>query len=173
MNDTPGSTAAETLVPPRPNLGPEPWPEASRWPVAAGWGGVGVALVLLVLLATWRRRRRTGRAVESTNLLAASIDPDSPPRQRLIASSAIVRGALIGAFGPGWGSKTTEEIGDDLALLDRIGPDEGGRLVAFLRLADRAKFASPEPESPEEWEAWAALFVEGLAAGVTSRSNGK
>ncbi len=172
MNVDQEPTSAESLVPPRPNLGPEPWPESPRWADAAGWWGASLALILLILLALWRRRRRPGAGLAMA-FLSPSIDPDCPPRQRLIASSEVIRGALIGAFGPTWGSKTTEEIGDDPSLLERIDPLEVERLVAFLRLADRAKFASGEPESPDDWEAWAAGFVEGLAAGATSRSSGK
>jgi hypothetical protein len=172
MNGEQEPTSAETLVPPRPNLGPEPWPEPSRWSDAAGWWGASLALILLILLALWRRRRR-GRSARPIEPPSPSIDPDGPPRQRLIASSEVIRGALIGAFGPAWGSKTTEEIGDDPSLGERIGAAEVERLVAFLRLADRAKFASSEPESPDDWEAWSAGFVEGLAAGATSRSIGK
>ena len=134
----------------------------------------GVLLALLLLLGFWRsRRRRKVRLVGPTEVPTSPIGPDAPTRLRLIASSDVVRGALIGAFGPAWASKTTEEIGDDPALLAKIGPPEVDRVAAFLRLADRAKFASGEPEPPDGWEAWASGFVEGLAAGANPKSAGK
>jgi MYXO-CTERM domain-containing protein len=164
-------TSAESLVPPRPNLGPEPWPDSPRWPGAAGWWGVGLALICLLIL--WRRRRRKTRPAVLVDLETTAIDPDSSPRQRLIASSEVIRSALIGTFGPAWGSKTTEEIDADPTLLERFEEAEIDRLVAFLKSADRAKFASAEPELVDDWEEWTASFVSGLAAGATSRSIGK
>ena len=164
--------SAESLVPPRPNLGPEPWPEPSRWPGAAGWWGAGLGLIVLILLLRARRRRKA-KAPVPDEPPSRPVDSDGSPRQRLIASSEVVRGALIGAFGPAWGSKTTEEIGDDPTLLERFDPDQVDRLVAFLKGADRVKFASAEPETLDDWEAWASAFASGLAAGATSRGNGK
>jgi hypothetical protein len=164
---------AETLVPPRPNLGPEPWPDAPGWLGVAGWWGSGLALMLLLVL--WRRRRRRSRAGSSS--LASPIDlpaeVEPTPRQRLITASVDVRGALIGAFGTTWASKTTEEIADEPKLAERFDPPEVERLVAFLRLADRVKFAEAEPSTPEDWEAWAIDFVSGLGNGATPRINGK
>ncbi len=119
--------------------------------------GLALAILLRPLAAEAPDGRRRSIRIEADSL--RSIEPDGSPGQRLIASSEAVRGALIEAFGPAWGSKTTEEIGDDPALLERIDPDQVERLVAFLKGADRAKFASVEPDSLEDWEAWAASFV--------------
>jgi hypothetical protein len=163
--------SAESLVPPRPNLGPEPWPESSRWPGPLGWSGAGLALAFLLIL--WRRRRRNTRSAAPENLEAATIDPDRSPRQRLIASSEVVRSVLMDAFGPAWGSKTTEEIGDDPTLLERFDQAQANRLVTFLKVADRVKFASAEPDQVEDWESWASSFVSGLAAETKSKTIGR
>lgn len=164
---------AETLVPPRPNLGPEPWPEGTGWPGLAGWAGAGLALVLA--LAIWSRRRRRSRkgAPETSGPIALPGEVDPTPRQRLIASSEVVRGALIGAFGPAWASKTTEEIAEEPGLAGRFDPPEVERLLAFLRLADRVKFAEAEPGTADDWEDWAGAFLSSMGAGTTSRINGK
>jgi hypothetical protein len=162
-------TKGESLVPPRPNLGPEPWPEPDRWPGAVWWGP-GLALLVVYWIG---RRRRKAKPVISGEIQAEPVESDGSPRQRLIAASEVVRSALIGAFGPAWGSKTTEEIGADRTLLEFIEPDEVARLLGFLKGADRAKFASGEPDWPDDWEAWVASFVEGLGAGASSRSIGK
>ena len=58
----PGSTLAPVPIrPPRPNLGPEPWPESS-----IPWGPIGItAVALLAALAVGRWLRRVsglGRA---------------------------------------------------------------------------------------------------------------
>jgi hypothetical protein len=164
--------SAESLIPPRPNLGPEPWNEAPQWPAAAGWVGSGLALICLFIL--WlRRRRRKAASVMPDAPRVPLVDPEGSPGQRLIASSEFVRSALIGAFGPAWGSKTTEEIGDDPTLLGRFDRAEVERLIGFLKSADRVKFASVEPILVDDWEAWATSFVSRLAAGAPSRGTGK
>ncbi len=43
------STRVEVLVPPRPNLGPEPWPEQPGGLTGLGWWGVGFAILLTVI----------------------------------------------------------------------------------------------------------------------------
>lgn len=165
-------SVAPPIVLPRPNLGPEPWPEPSPWPVAIGWLAFG--LILALAFITWKIRRspRAG-GIAPGESQGPRVDPDETPRQRLIALSETVRGGLIAEFGPAWGSKTTEEIGQEPDLIGRLEPVEVDRLVEFLKLADRVKFASAEPESVEDWEPWASGFVSGLAAGATSRSNGR
>jgi len=164
--------SAESLVPPRPNLGPEPWPDVHRWPVAAGWWASGLLLIFLFML-WWRRSRRKARLLVPADLRVPSIDPYGSPRQRLIASSEVVRSALMGAFGPAWGSKTTEEIGEGPTLLERLDQAQVDRLVLFLKVADRVKFALDEPDQVEDWEAWASSFASGLAAGAISKRIGR
>jgi len=153
----------EEIVPPRPNLGPEPWVVRSDWPGGPGpWlGAIGLALILAIV--RWRKRRLMGRPIgESPGDPPAEAEPS--PRRRLIGASEAVRGALIEAFGPGWGSKTTEEIAADPGLSERLDPDRAEGLLAFLRLADRAKFAGDEPAGADEALAWADAFVAGLGA---------
>jgi len=163
----PDATSGESLVPPRPNLGPEPWPESSPW------AGNIVFLVgfVVVLLIGWIRRKP--RSIPPAKDHAPAVDFDRSPVQRFVALSEAVRGALLARFGPAWGSKTTEEIGGDPALVSRLDPNDRDRLVAFLELADRVKFGSTEPESLDDWETWASAFVASVKAGATSRINGQ
>jgi hypothetical protein len=151
------------LVPPRPNLGPDPIPGPSSTPAL-------VLVALLLALAAWRgvrwvrrRRLRGGRA-------AHPIMPDIPagsPRDRLIAGSEAVREALAARFGPAWGAKTTEELADRPELADRLGAERTARLVALLEAADRAKFADPDgldlPEAGPD-SGWLAEIARELRA---------
>jgi hypothetical protein len=167
------SAQPESLVPPRPNLGPEPWPDRQGWPSSADWWML--ALVLLVLVAgwRWRRARSKGQTLGSAGPSEISSSGDSSPRQRLIASSEQVRDALIGAFGSPWGSKTTEEIAIEPILLERFERSEVERLITFLTEADRAKFARDESNHLDDWEVWAGGFVARMASGASSRIIGK
>lgn len=172
----PGASRAEEIVPPRPNLGPEPWDDRAAWP---GWvGPASLGLVATLVVVRWRLRERRRRpATAGPGPASGTPDADASPRRRLIAASEAVRGALIAAFGPAWGSKTTEEIAAEPGLADRLGPERADGLVAFLRLADRAKFAGDESPPDEEAASWAARFVAGLAtagaARATSTTTGK
>ena len=49
------------LVPPRPNLGPEPWDEPDSWRAYLPALGVVFALVIVVTFAAWRMRRVRAR----------------------------------------------------------------------------------------------------------------
>ncbi len=166
------------LVPPRPNLGPEPLtgPES----VAGTWLALGLVLGLVALLLGWRRLRVKARRVEPQAALAALLDrtPDSP-RERMIAWSEAVREAVVVRFGPAWRAKTTEEMGADSTLLDALGPERTAELVRFLKASDRAKFAArDEPladAQSDAWRLWVAVFVsESVSAeGASSRIKGK
>jgi Domain of unknown function (DUF4381) len=172
LNPTPtqDEPKAESLVPPRPNLGPEPWPEAPRWERIAGWAGLSIAFAL-ILIGLWvRKRRRSARKLtDALKSLTLANEPEPTPRERLIATSEHVREALIRAFGPGWRSKTTEEISIGPGLIERLDPAEIDHLIAFLKLADRAKFAEGEPETVEDW----ALWSDRIVARLESRSESK
>jgi hypothetical protein len=155
-------TIAESLIPPRPNPGPEPWPEERS---KEGWlvPTLIVTLIFVVLLIKNRRQSRRLQAIVATTLgVFDNIEPS--PRERLIAASEQLREAMFRAFGPGWRSKTTEEIGRDPILIQKLDPAEYDHLIAFLKQADLAKFANFEPDSEEDWEAW----VNGIAARLTS-----
>jgi hypothetical protein len=144
------------LVPPRPNLGPEPMPE--RW-TSIGWGlGLLGLLVTASLLARRLRRRSSSRSVHPDRLVAAA-GPFDNRRQQMAAWSDAVRAALISRFGAAWGARTTEEIAEsaDTTLLPAIGVETSSRLVTFFIEADRAKFDDlqgiqpPLPGGPPEW----------------------
>jgi len=164
---------AGEIIPPRPNLGPEPWVDRPIGPGPLGLGLAALGLALILALARWRFRREARPVVEVTGDATAEVDRS--PRRRVIAASEAVRVALIAAFGPAWGSKTTEEIAADPELGGRLDPGRAEELAAFLRLADRAKFAGDEAAGADEALAWASAFVAGLAASrpMASPSTGR
>ena len=169
---------AAALVPPRPNPGPEPYKAST--PSAARRAGLAAALAL-VLLAAWLafrrfRRRRRARTRPGDGPAAGAVDAPRPP---IVVMSGEVREALVARFGEGWRAKTTEEIEVDPALAAAFGPETAARLSAFLREADRAKFAlaaaadpragTPPPADPDGWAAWVGGFVAGARAPVKAK----
>src|SRR5207249_4135081 len=135
--------------------GPEPWTE----PRSATATVLALVLAFLVLGVAggwlWRdvRRRRMLQRSPAEDLGTSS-------EGSMALWSAQVRGALIAGFGPAWGAKTTEEIAAEPVLAELLGLEQAGRLVRFLRAADRAKFAGETAvvHSPE-WGVWVSAFV--------------
>lgn len=174
----PGS-ADEPLLPPRPNLGPEPW-QASN---GIDFGDtVVLALIVLILvsvaLLAWRRRHRSHRRA-TTKTPGLILESESlTPADRLVARAEAVREGLIAAFGPGWAARTTEEVAAAPELSHRIGADRASQVVALLTEADRAKFAGGEASltqgETEEADRWVVEVVEALSAtGASSTTNGR
>lgn len=166
---------ARVLVPPRPNLGPEPWAETRSWGAHLPALGVSMALAIAVIVAgrQWRRVRARRRYAPGISAPTAAPMGEPPSRrERLIALSGAVREVLVARFGPAWRSKTTEEIAREGGLAEAFGAEETARLLQFLEGADRAKFANEnerEPlsdSSPDSGEDWANGFI--TAAGARS-----
>jgi hypothetical protein len=175
MTTPAAATGSTPILPPRPNLGPEPWPEPA-WP--AGWIAGAVIAAALILVAAWwsRRRRRRRRARPNPPEASGAIGSPATPEGRLVALAEAARAALIVHFGDHWVAKTTEEVVAAPALAADVGPERVARLAELLRAADRAKFAGAADEDGqgEGWDAWVADFAAALAAaGATSRIKGK
>jgi hypothetical protein len=148
--------ATRGFVPPRPNLGPEPWPEEP--PTVALLVALGMlACVLLVGWLLWRRLRR-GRARADSASLAARGEPDNTPRGRLLALAHSVRDTLSIQFGVTWRAKTTEELSADTQLEQVLGSEGLQELIRFLDQVDRLKFA-PERSNHEAESLEAELAV--------------
>ncbi len=172
----PSPFPAEELIPPRPNLDPEPWGNSP--PASFGlWPGVVVlGLFALVVWRAWRKRASGERNVPGDPLDGPPFELPSPGL-RWRAASERVRSSLIAAFGPAWASKTSEEIAADPTLEDRLEPGTRVRLLAFLEAADHAKFAGEEPVDIETWEVWAEGFPSTIrppaAVTPTGRRSGR
>jgi hypothetical protein len=152
----------QTLVPPRPNLGPEPWREA---PVDFPAWAAGLALLALAIMTLlWTIRRRRGRQARS-DAIPVLVVPDDVPGARLLNLSRRAREAMAKKFGPTIWARTTEEIATDPSLGEQLGPHLNP-LLGLLRLADHRKFAPPSGAEGEEtleerlteWEAWLGSF---------------
>ncbi len=172
------------LVPPRPNLGPEPLPRSLSLVEVLLAGVLGIALMALVVsrLVRVRRRRRRGRL--GTGPLGAPAGPFASRRDQMAAWSSAIRAALAARFGGHWQARTTEEIAADPTLGERLGPEPAAELVRFLALADLAKFddrdgLQPPLPDPDLAPGWLVALVDSRspssvpAAGASSRINGK
>lgn len=154
----PDATTALGL--PRPN--PDPL-------APSGPGPLLPALTLLLATAwivamAWRALRR--RPGEPHPRRPAAADPDEPTMPALAEA---VRAAIVARLGEAWAARTREEIADAPEITDAYGPARCGELERFLADADRAKFADA-PDQGAFWSDWVADFV---AAGATSRNNGR
>jgi len=159
-----------SLLPPRPNPGPEPWPADPR---LSAWWLTLLALPVLVL-AGWRFSRRSAMLREmGTSRIAAPETDSLTPAERLARLADAVRDQLADQFGPTFAAMTTEEIVDALRSIDSAFPREVA--ANLLSAADRAKFADAEIRADHlaEAEAWAAPVFEALADGARSRMNGR
>ena len=149
---------ARVLVPPRPNLGPEPWSEErlSIWPLL----GVGLVLAALLAGAIWliRRRRKRRLAVSPPQPVTSLDTPDA----QLLSLAVQARETLATRFGPSLRARTTEEISNDAVVKEALGDDHFASLIRLLSTADHWKFASP-PENGQtaslleelpHWSAW-------------------
>jgi hypothetical protein len=177
----PGTKAV--LVPPRPNLGPEPLTR-SLW---AEEGILGllfvttvVALGLLALVRYRRHRRLRGRQA------VVGFEPPSGPfasrREQMAAWSTLVRTALAARFGGHWHARTTEEIAAEAVLVETLGTEPASQVVQFLAQADLAKFDDREGLQPplpglETAPEWLAALVASSSpspsAGASSTIKGK
>ena len=163
----------QSLVPPRKNLGPEPWPDTSSyqrlWTVTAGLA------LLVVAWFSWRSvRRRLGRSLERQ---AAPETLDVTSRGRLVALSTSAKSALAARFGSTWRAKTTEELAVEPALAELLGPEMLQELIEFLDLIDRLKFAPERPDQSglsldQELAGWNPR-IAGLIGRIGARANGR
>ena len=130
---------ARGLVPPRPNLGPEPWsdPDPDR-ALPLGRGGPGISALHLARAEKVRRVRRR-RGPGATSRTSAS------ETQRLGAdwSRIPIRSETAWPINSGtaWRAKTTEELAAEPRLAEALGFDQLQELIRFLDQVDRLKFA--------------------------------
>jgi hypothetical protein len=167
---------AAPIVPPRPNLGPEPM----LAPAPSSRIVLGFAAALVVgSLIVWRMRRRhkpRARSLTSDASQGQSQALPDAPRLQFIIFAEMLRRALVARFGPHWQAKTTEEICSEADLAALLGPERRGQLARLLHIGDRAKFAweLDEQDQGEEWARVVSALVDAIApAGATSTIKGK
>jgi hypothetical protein len=174
------AAAGAALVPPRPNLGPEPM-HAPALGLATVLGFAAALIIMGSLLRrlAWRRRQARARR------LATGADPGAQPalptslRLRSIVYAEMLRHALVTRFGPKWAARTTEEIVAEPDVAALLGPERTEQLARLLRAGDCAKFAAERLDATQgdDWETLVPALVEAIApaaaAGATSTINGK
>ncbi len=127
-------TRAVTL-PPRPNLGPEPWGE----PGPPGWW-LWAILAVLGLFAIRAIARRRRKPVERMVSAEGSPAPAAP------TDAVEFSEALRALLGGEWQSKTTEELARDGELRAWFDVHLHAEVIHLLERADRLKFgAGPQP----------------------------
>lgn len=162
-----------SLVPPRPNLGPEAWPETL--PLARGWVAIPGLVLAVAAWLLWRTfRRRYARSLEGP---ATPDALDVTPRGRLVALSTSAKSALATRFGPAWRAKTTEELAVETVLGELLGPEKLVELIEFLDRIDRLKFAPERPNHTgqsldQELAAWNPR-VAGLIGRIGARNGAR
>ncbi len=157
------------LVPPRPNLGPEPWPEARVQERLALMVAIGAGVVLLLFVAAWLlRRRRPGGAKPSSGEAGPQPAGDSP-RARLLRLVVELRRALRQNFGPSMMARTTEELASDPELREALGDEQFESLVGLLARTDRWKFAPLSQDDPAESLEDEIQVCMALSTSLTSR----
>jgi hypothetical protein len=124
------------FVPPRPNLGPEPFVERPNYTAA-----IVAGVFVFTAIVAWRIRRWKTRRAKIAPPDGTVVATPETPRDQMIALSTTLRARLASRFGPGWLAKTTEEIAADPALSQLLAPEQLERLGILLREADHAKFA--------------------------------
>ncbi len=172
MNPT--TNVPAVLVPPRPNLAPEPMEPAS----SSGWWVLVCVVILLsaggLAIGTRRLKRKLSARRGARKTAHGLPGPDVSERVRLLWCSTAIRAELARRFGALWAARTTEEIAARPELVETYGSEQAERLIAFLQAADLAKFrdadASPSGFQGADWEAWAVAFLD---AGASSIKIGK
>lgn len=173
----PAEPPGTPLLPPRPNLGPEPWSDPpGPGPLELGAAvalAVGVAAAAVVLIQARRRwRSEAGARPGPSAILEAAEAEGLTDADRLLRRAEALREALISAFGPSWAARTTEEVAAAPVLAERLGPEGAARVVALLGAADRAKFAgiADDQGGPEE-SSWLGEAIASLSAPARPRSS--
>ncbi len=178
------------LLPPRPNLGPEAWPESieeTRVNVEAITFGFGLFAILLLLIGfRWlsqRHRNRTEIRDPVVDARTRATDPSLPAPDRLLAQAEAIRESLIKALGPQWGARTTEELVDSEEIVQQLEPEQSQYIIAILRRADQLKFAgdlrsndshlNTNPESSLSGSHQFSEVLGKLLAGLSSSNTGK
>lgn len=140
--------SARTLVPPRPNLGPEPWNEPD--PIALYWLFGAALASLLAAWFAWKRLAQTRYNLRGFHP-SSTQPPDTSTRGRLFALSQSMRDAMARQFGPAWRAKTNEELSTEPRLAAQLGLDQLQEMIQILNDIDRLKFAPDRSNLHQEW----------------------
>ena len=163
------SEAPPLPLPPRPNLGPEPWPEPDR--LSAWWLCLGLPIFAL---AAWRFRRIHGpQRPTAQEASAAEIESEQSSAETFVRLVERLRSALVAKFGVSWSAMTTEELA--VALVAKEFGSPRLPLIELFHVSDRVKFGehSVEPDYLAEAESLASSVLKALADGASSIQNGR
>jgi hypothetical protein len=164
-----------SLVPPRPNLGPEPWTTSS--PLNPSWLLLAIPISAVVVWALWKLLHRSLARTRADRTTPDELDVT--PRGRLVALSMSTKNALAARFGPTWRAKTTEEMAAEPTLAEVLGPEPLKELIEFLDRIDRLKFAVERPNNIRQpleneladWNPRIAVLISRIEAKSNGRQN--
>ena len=177
--DDASSIPPTMLLPPRPNLGPEPLPESTLANFSPFYLVPAILVAVIVAWVVIRRRRAKTRPRGSREGVPPSQGEPLTlaPNEQLLALADRARIALIARFGEAWRAKTTEEIAEDSAFWRAFEPSTASALLDLLRQADLEKFArQPETDQGEIMTAlasWETSLASLLDAAAMSTIKGK
>ena len=167
---------SRSLIPPRPNLGPESTLDSPPFVNVWTAGGILASSLLLIAVVSWiliRRVRGRPRGV----VAVSGGESDNTPRGHFVALSQSIRETLTAQFGTSWRAKTTEELSADSQLEQVLGKEPLEELIRFLDQVDRLKFAPERPRHhvdslDDELAAWKPKVTD-LVEKIRAKGNGR
>jgi hypothetical protein len=156
MTSSPEQALKTVILPPRPNLGPEPLPPLED-PALVGLAWTVVACLLALLAIGWlflRRRRKAPSTEAPRKRPSLPQEPVDLAVDSVVSAAEQARRLVAHRFGHDWLARTTDELLDDPAVTQTLHSSTRSRLEALLLAADRVKFAARngEPVLDQGWD---------------------
>jgi hypothetical protein len=143
------------ILPPRPNLGPEPLPPLDDPSYPSFAWIVGAALLALGFLfwAVYARRRKRPASKRGPETPPDPHEPVDIAADSLLSAAERARMLVASRFGRDRLAFTTEELTSDSAIALALTSTTRARLEALLQAADHAKFA-PRDDVSLDGQGW-------------------
>lgn len=171
------STFTTTVLPPRPNPGPELPPAPRGWGLGLGLVAGGIGLLGVGWLLRWFLGHRGPALIMAPR--AVDLEPESIVSP-VVRAAESARALLVERLGPDWIALTTEEMQVRPELRDWLGAERALQLLDLFASADHLKFAPHDPSetsggeaTQRDWSAWLEGLRAASLAGASSTSTGR